>query len=144
MLGFGTGRQEGWQVNHKLVRRWLARLGVQTLFIEPGSPWENGYNESFNGTLREENTAGRGRVLPLAYNRQRGLRDSTGFDAHLPSDFLEFCECKPTLVGAREASGLPTTECEVEDLIDLFLSVFLLFCHWPRVRGCGSLSSTPL
>jgi len=28
---------EGWQVNHKLVRRWLARLGVQTLFIEPGS-----------------------------------------------------------------------------------------------------------
>jgi transposase InsO family protein len=32
----------------------LARLGVQTLFIEPGSPWENGYNESFNGTLRNE------------------------------------------------------------------------------------------
>jgi putative transposase len=27
-------------------------LGVQTLFIEPGSPWENGYNESFNGKLR--------------------------------------------------------------------------------------------
>ena len=47
-------RIEGWQVNHKLVRRWLARLGVQTLFIEPGSPWENGYNESFNGTLRNE------------------------------------------------------------------------------------------
>ena len=38
----------------KLVRRWLARLGVQTLFIEPGSPWENGYNESFNGKLRNE------------------------------------------------------------------------------------------
>ena len=31
------------------VRRWLARVGVQTLFIEPGSPWENGYIESFNG-----------------------------------------------------------------------------------------------
>ena len=28
--------------------------GVETLFIEPGSPWENGYNESFNGTLGEE------------------------------------------------------------------------------------------
>ncbi|MDH3207854.1 MAG: IS3 family transposase [Gemmatimonadota bacterium] len=38
----------------KLVRRWLARLGVQTLYIEPGSPWENGYNESFNGKLRDE------------------------------------------------------------------------------------------
>ena len=38
----------------KLVRQWLARLGVQTLYIEPGSPWENGYNESFNGKLRDE------------------------------------------------------------------------------------------
>jgi len=38
----------------KLVRRWLKRLNVKTLFIEPGSPWENGYNESFNGKLRDE------------------------------------------------------------------------------------------
>ncbi len=38
----------------KAVRSWLARLGVQTLFIEPGSPWENGYIESFNGKLRDE------------------------------------------------------------------------------------------
>jgi putative transposase len=38
----------------KAVRSWLGRIGVQTLFIEPGSPWENGYNESFNGKLRDE------------------------------------------------------------------------------------------
>jgi putative transposase len=38
----------------KAVRSWLARLGVKTLFIEPGSPWENGYIESFNGKLRNE------------------------------------------------------------------------------------------
>ena len=38
----------------KAVRQWLSRLGVQTLFIEPGSPWENGYVESFNGKLRDE------------------------------------------------------------------------------------------
>ena len=38
----------------KLVRSWLARIGVQTFFIQPGSPWENGYNESFNGKLRYE------------------------------------------------------------------------------------------
>jgi transposase InsO family protein len=38
----------------KAVREWLSRLGVQTLFIEPGSPWENGYIESFNGKLRDE------------------------------------------------------------------------------------------
>ena len=38
----------------KAVRNWLGRIGVKTLFIEPGSPWENGYNESFNGKLRDE------------------------------------------------------------------------------------------
>jgi len=36
------------------LREWLEHVGVQTLFIEPGSPWENGYNESFNGKLRDE------------------------------------------------------------------------------------------
>ena len=38
----------------KAVRKWLEKLGVKTLFIEPGSPWENGYIESFNGKLRDE------------------------------------------------------------------------------------------
>jgi putative transposase len=38
----------------KAVRKWLNRLGVKALFIEPGSPWENGYIESFNGKLRDE------------------------------------------------------------------------------------------
>ncbi len=38
----------------KAVREWLAKVGVQTLFIAPGSPWENGYVESFNGKLRDE------------------------------------------------------------------------------------------
>jgi transposase InsO family protein len=31
------------------LRNWLAKLGTGTLYIEPGSPWENGYCESFNG-----------------------------------------------------------------------------------------------
>jgi len=38
----------------KAVRSWLNRLSVKTLFIEPRSPWENGYIESFNGKLRDE------------------------------------------------------------------------------------------
>jgi putative transposase len=38
----------------KAVRRWLGAVGVVTLFIEPGSPWENGDVESFNGKLRDE------------------------------------------------------------------------------------------
>ncbi len=37
-----------------LVRNWLNRVGVKTLFIELGSPWENGYCESFNGKFRDE------------------------------------------------------------------------------------------
>ena len=38
----------------KAIRGWLPRVGVRTLFIQPGSPWENGCNESFNGKLRDE------------------------------------------------------------------------------------------
>ena len=44
----------GPEFTSKMVRGWLERVGVKTLFIEPGSPWENGYNESFNGKLRDE------------------------------------------------------------------------------------------
>jgi putative transposase len=44
----------GPEMTAKAVREWLANVGAQTLFIEPGSPWENGYNESFNGKLRDE------------------------------------------------------------------------------------------
>jgi transposase InsO family protein len=36
------------------LRKWLAATGAETLYIEPGSPWENGYCESFNGKLRDE------------------------------------------------------------------------------------------
>ena len=51
--GFGTIipplRSESWA-----VREWLQRVEVETLFIEPGRPWENGFNESFNSKLRDE------------------------------------------------------------------------------------------
>jgi len=44
----------GAEMTAKVVRKWLAGLGTKTLYIEPGSPWENGYCESFNGKLRDE------------------------------------------------------------------------------------------
>jgi transposase InsO family protein len=60
-----------------LVRGWLERLEVGTLFIEPGSPWENGYNESFNGKLRDEllnlevfTSVAEARVLVEAWRRE--------------------------------------------------------------------------
>jgi len=37
-----------------VIREWLGKVDVDTLFIEPGSPWENGYVESFNGKFRDE------------------------------------------------------------------------------------------
>jgi transposase InsO family protein len=44
----------GSEFTAQAVREWLEKLDVKTLFIEPGSPWENGYIESFNGKLRDE------------------------------------------------------------------------------------------
>ena len=61
----------------KGIRRWLSRLGVKTLFIERGSPWENGYIESFNGKLRDEllnreifSTLGEAKVLIEQWRRE--------------------------------------------------------------------------
>ena len=44
----------GSEFTAKAVRAWLGKVGVKTLYIEPGSPWENGYVESLNGKLRDE------------------------------------------------------------------------------------------
>ena len=44
----------GAEMTAKIVRGWFAKLGATTLYVEPGSPWENGYCESFNGKLRDE------------------------------------------------------------------------------------------
>ena len=44
----------GAEFTAKDVRQWLSKLGVNTAYITPGSPWENGFNERFNGSLRDE------------------------------------------------------------------------------------------
>ena len=44
----------GAEMTAKVIRSWLGQLGTRMLYIEPGSPWENGYCESFNGKLRDE------------------------------------------------------------------------------------------
>jgi len=44
----------GTEFTAREIINWLNHLGVKTLFIEPGSPWENGYIESFNGKMRDE------------------------------------------------------------------------------------------
>ena len=52
IVGQPRGTQRYTTMTAKVVRSWLANLGAQTLYIEPGSPWENGYCESFK--LRDE------------------------------------------------------------------------------------------
>ena len=42
----------------KKVRKYLSRLEIKPLFIEPGSLWKNGYTETFNGRIRDELLAG--------------------------------------------------------------------------------------
>ncbi len=44
----------GSEFTARSIKDWLPKLHVKTLYIEPGSPWENGYNESFNARLRDE------------------------------------------------------------------------------------------
>ena len=44
----------GAEMTARRVKQWLASVGTKPLFIEPGSPWENGYCESFTGRLRDE------------------------------------------------------------------------------------------
>jgi transposase InsO family protein len=42
------------RVRRQTVRDWIGAVGAKTAYIEPGSPWENGYCESFNSKLRDE------------------------------------------------------------------------------------------
>ncbi len=75
------------------VREWLERLSVQTLFIEPGSPWGNGYIESFNGKLRDELLNGEiftslheARILIEAWRREyNGVRPHSSLGYRPPA-----------------------------------------------------------
>ena len=60
----------------KAVRDWIAAVGARTAYIEPGSPWENGYCESFNSKLRDELLEGGDGYTALGRGRtQIGLTD---------------------------------------------------------------------
>ena len=51
----GVGIKKQWEeFIARELRQWLAKVGTGTLYIEPASPWENGFCESFNGKLRDE------------------------------------------------------------------------------------------
>ena len=99
----------------KQVREWLGKVGVKTLFIEPGSPWENGYCESFNGRLRDEmlareqfDTLLEAKVLTERWRRHYNTvrpHGSLGYRPPAPEAIqpLHFVPAAPPL---REVAGL--------------------------------------
>ena len=73
----------------KAIKKWLASEQVGTLFIEPGSPWENGYVESFNGKLRDECLNGE-LFLSLAEARYVVDRWRMDYNHHRPHSRLNW------------------------------------------------------
>jgi transposase InsO family protein len=100
------------------VRDWLKTVEVKTLFIEPGSPWENGYVESFNGKLRDEllnrevfDTLLEAKVLierwRRAYNTVRP-HSSLGYQPPAP-EVIQPCSLASATPQQANRAGLVTT-----------------------------------
>ena len=109
----------GSEFTAKAVREWLGRVGVKTLYIEPGSPWENGYVESFNGKLRDElldreifYTLREARVLIESWRRhynERRPHSALGYRAPAPAARLLRDPVSATLRRDRGALQSGTT-----------------------------------
>jgi len=94
------------------VQEWIAAVGAKTAYIAPGSPWENGFVESFNARLRDELLNGEifyslaeARVIIEAWRRHfTAVRPhaSLGYRAPAPEVFV------PTLAGAWPAPRAPS------------------------------------
>ncbi len=87
----------------KSIRRWLQISGVRTLYIEPGSPWENGYIESFNGKLRDEllnreifDTVFEAKVLAERWKRE--------YNTIRPHSSLDYCPPAPETILSSKLS----------------------------------------
>jgi transposase InsO family protein len=83
----------------KAIRAWMSGAGLETLYIEPGAPWENGYAESFNGKVRDEllNAEEFGSVLEAQVLAKGWRRDCNHVRPHsslghrTPAEFGEMC-----------------------------------------------------
>jgi transposase InsO family protein len=102
----------------RAVREWIAAVGARTAFIEPGSPWENGYCESFNSKLRDELLAGEkfstlheAKVLIEQWRRHYNAirpHSSLGYSPPAPETFLPSASALP-YAALRPAQTLATS-----------------------------------
>jgi transposase InsO family protein len=96
------------------VRAWISGVGAQTAFIEPGSPWENGYVESFNGKLRDEllnaevfHTLAEAKVLLEQWRRHYNTtrpHSALGYRPPAPEVFLPVLPWSPNGSGSTGSS----------------------------------------
>lgn len=95
------------------IQTWLARLDIEALYIEPGSPWENGYAESFHSRLRDEFlaleefetlTAAR-RLTAQWRTNYNDDRPHSSLNYQTPSEFAAGLTSTP----ARQTGAAPTT-----------------------------------
>ena len=99
------------------MRTWLAKMGVETLYIEPGAPWQNGYAESFNSRLRDEfletnyfHSLAEAKVLTHAWQEKYNTkRPQQSLGKMTPKQFAEHCMgvCSASLRSAPQ----PPTQC---------------------------------
>ena len=110
----------------RIVQGWLRGNGIRTLYIEPGSPWQNGLVESFHGRFRDEclnreqlHTLTEARVVIGDYRREYNqFRPHSGLGYRSPADFARGASPSPAPVGLRppctgdglfEANNQPST-----------------------------------
>ncbi len=91
------------------VKGWLTEAGVGTLYIEPGSPWENGYCESFNSRLRDElldrelfTSLIEAKVIVEEYRQHYNRRrPHSALGYRTPAEFAELCRSAAAIAGQR-------------------------------------------
>ncbi|AWV20307.1 Transposase (plasmid) [Roseomonas mucosa] len=97
------------------VKGWITGVGARTAFIEPGSPWENGYVESFNGKLRDEllnaevfNTLAEAKVLIEQWRRHYNtVRPHSSLRYQPPAPEVLLTPIPPALTGPEPSSSAP-------------------------------------
>jgi transposase InsO family protein len=104
----------------KAIQEWLRPLNVETLYIEPGSPWQNGYAESFHSRFRDEflrveefeNIAAAKRLTSAWKEDYNQLRPHSSLDNQTPRQFaagcVAFAPAAPTLQQHTRISSTPT------------------------------------